>query len=91
MARFKVIKPYTMPLEEVRSAAQELASTLQAEYGIRYRWQGDRASFSRSGVDGELNIAGDTITLSVKLGMLASAFERPLKQAINNYLDEHVS
>jgi putative polyhydroxyalkanoate system protein len=91
MARFKVSKPYSMSREDVRSAAQELANTLQAEYGMRYRWQGDRASFSRSGVDGELNISDDTITLSIKLGMLASAFERPLKQAIHNYLDEHVS
>ena len=27
---------------------------------------------------------------AIKLGMLASAFEKPLKQAIQQYLDEHV-
>lgn len=91
MAGFKVSKLYTMTKEEVRGAAEELARELQSVHGLRYRWQGDTATFSRSGIDGKLSIDNERISLSVKLGFLASAFERPLKQAVTDYLEEYVS
>ena len=91
MAGFTVSRPYTMSREEVRDAAEQLAQALKTKHGLRYRWQGDCASFSRSGLEGKLSIDDDTITLSVKLGLLASMFEQPLKQAVNEYLDEYVS
>jgi putative polyhydroxyalkanoate system protein len=58
---------------------------------LRYRWQGDTATFSRTGIDGKLSIDNECISLSIKLGFLASVFEKPLKQAVTNYLDEYVS
>ena len=91
MAGFRVSKPYTMCKEEVRVAAEELANEMQSQYGLSYRWQGDTATFNRSGLDGRLSIDNDCISVSIKLGFLASAFEKPIKQAVTNYLDKHVS
>jgi putative polyhydroxyalkanoate system protein len=91
MAGFEVSKLYTMTKEEVRKGAEELARELHSQHGLRTRWHGDTATFTRSGVDGRLSIDNERISLSVKLGFLASAFERPLKQAVTNYLDEYVS
>ena len=91
MAGFTVSRPYTMSREDVREAAEQLASALKSKHGLRYRWEGDSARFSRSGLDGKLSIDSGTITLSLKLGFLASAFEQPLRQAVNEYLDEYVS
>ncbi len=91
MPGFSVSRPYTMSKEEVREAAEELARELKGQYGVSYRWSGDKASFRGAGVDGTLSIDGDMISLKVKLGFMAAAFERPLKQAVNEYLDEYVS
>ena len=91
MARFTISKHHTMSIDEVREAAEQLAQELKSAHGLRYRWSGDTATFNRSGIDGKLQIDEGEITLSVKLGMLASAFERPLKQAIQDYLDQYVS
>lgn len=91
MATISASRNYTLSREEVRVAAEELARELRSKYGLRYRWQGDTATFSGSGVDGTLSIDKDTIGLKIKLGFLASAFERPLRQAVNDYLDEYVS
>ena len=91
MGSFRVSKPHTMNREEVREAAEELARELKNRHGLNYRWQGDSATFSRSGLDGKLSIEEDSIELSVKMGMFASAFERPLKKAITEFLDEYVS
>ena len=42
MAGFRLTKPYTMPKEDVREAAQGLASSLERDHGVRSRWEGDK-------------------------------------------------
>ena len=91
MASFQIIKPYTMSRDEVREATEELARELKQRYGLSYRWQGDRATFRRNGLDGRLSIENGSIDVTIKLGFLASAFEKPLKDAMTRYLDEHVT
>ena len=91
MARITVTKPYSMSRDAIREAAEDLARGLQRDHGLRYRWQGDTATFSRSGVKGTLDISDDAITLSVELGLLASPFAKPIRQAVVDYLDEHVT
>ena len=91
MASFSINKPHTMSRDDVRDAAEHLAQGLKDRHGLRYRWRGDTAEFSRSGLDGKLTISDNDITVSVKLGLLASAFEKPLKKAVTDYLDEYVT
>ena len=91
MASFSISKPHTMSLAEIRDAAEDLARGLKDRHGLSYRWHGDTAVFSRSGIDGKLIIDAAQITVSVKLGMLASAFQGPLKRAVKEYLDQHVA
>ena len=91
MAGFSVSRTYTMSKQEVREAAEALAQEFATQYGVRHSWNGDRASFRGSGVDGTLDIADDQITVKLSLGFMARAFERPLRRAVNEYLDAHVS
>lgn len=91
MAGFNVSRSYTMSKEEVRVAAEELARELKSQYGLNSRWKGDTATFRGSGVDGSLTIEDDIISLKIKLGFMAAAFERPLLKVVNEYLDEYVS
>lgn len=91
MAGFKISKTCTMPKEEVREAAQKLASRLEKDHGVRSRWDGDTVYIKGSGIDGSLCMEGDRLDVSVKLGMLASMFEPTLRKEVQRYLDEYVS
>jgi len=91
MAGFKISKACTMPKEEVREAAQKLADQLERDHGVRSRWEGDTVHIKGSGIDGSLCMEDDRLDVSVKLGMLASMFERPLRKEVQRYLDEYVS
>lgn len=91
MANFKLSKPYTMPKEEVRQAAEGLAANLERDHGVRSRWDGDCVSIKGAGVDGKLSFNDGLIDVSVKLGMLASMFERPLRDEVQRYLDSHIT
>ena len=91
MAGFRITKPYTMPKEEVREAAQGLASNLEREHGVRSRWEGDTVRIKGAGVDGQMSFHDGMIDVSVRLGLLASMFEPVLRDEVNRYLDAHVS
>ncbi|GAB3318233.1 polyhydroxyalkanoic acid system family protein [Haliea atlantica] len=91
MAGFHLSKPYTMPRDELRAAAERLASRLEQQHGIKAQWQGDRVRMHGHGVEGELSFDGGVVDVSVKLGLLASAFQRPLKAEVQRYLDEMIS
>jgi len=90
MASLRMTKPYTMPKEEVREAAEGLAQKLAKDHGVRCSWQGDRVCIKGAGVNGELSFHDQLVDVSVKLGLLASMFEGVLKREIERYLDEHV-
>jgi putative polyhydroxyalkanoate system protein len=91
MARFRLTKPYTMCKEELREAAQGLAENLERDHGVRSRWEGDTVRIKGAGVDGQLSFHDGVIDVSVKMGLLASAFQGVLKKEVQRYLDEHIS
>lgn len=91
MAGFRLTKPYTMSKEDVREAAQGLATNLERDHGVRSRWEGDTVHITGAGVDGRMSFHDGLIDVSVKLGLLASMFEVSLKKEVQRYLDTHVS
>jgi putative polyhydroxyalkanoate system protein len=91
MASFRVTKPYTMPKEELREAAQGLASSLEQQHGVKSRWEGDTVRIKGAGVDGKLSFHDGLIDVSVQLGLLASAFKGVLQREVERYLDEYIT
>ena len=91
MAGFRITKAYTMPKEDIRAAAEELAESLSREHGVRSRWEGDKVKIKGAGVDGVRSFHDGLIDISVKLGLLTSMFERPIRNEIESFLDKHVS
>ncbi len=90
MGRFKITREHSMDKDEVRAAAEDLAQDLKSRFNINPRWDGDTVSLKGSGVKGALTIADNHVDVKVELGLLASAFERPLKKEINRCLDEYL-
>ena len=80
-----------MPREEIREAAQGLASSLERDHGVRSRWDGDTVTTKGAGVDGKMSFHDGLIDVSVRLGLLASMFKAVIRDEVQTYLDEHVS
>lgn len=91
MPGFRLTKPYTMPKEDIREAAEGLAENLRRDHGVRSRWDGDRVKIKGAGVDGELSFHDGLIDVSVRLGLLTSMFEGTLRREVQRYLDEHIT
>jgi putative polyhydroxyalkanoate system protein len=91
MAEFRITKPYTMPKDEVRQAAEGLAQSLERQHGVRSYWEGDTVRIKGAGVDGTMSFHDGLIDVFVRMGLLASMFEPVLKDEVQRYLDAHVT
>ena len=64
---------------------------IDAEFGVRARWQGDSVRIKGAGVDGEMSFHDGVVDVSVRLGLLASAFKGVLESEVRRYLDEYIT
>lgn len=80
-----------MPREELRSELDLLADKLADKFQLDCRWSSDDClDFSRSGAQGQVNITDDEVALTVRLGMLLSAFSGTIEQEVHDFLEEHI-
>lgn len=93
MAVIDINRPHTMKTDDVKDTAQHLVEKLEKEFGVKYSWSGNVVKFecAPKGVSGKLTVEDDSLGLYVKLGFLASMFEKSLRNEIDAYLNEHVS
>jgi putative polyhydroxyalkanoate system protein len=91
MPGFTIQRPYTMPPRALRKSCEELAARLSSDHGVRCHWENNHCLvFKGSGVNGQLDFADRELALTVKLGLLAAPFEKPLRARIVDYLDRHI-
>lgn len=61
---------------------------LSEKFDITYAWDGDAVDFSRSGLDGRIQLAPDELHLTAKLGFLLSAMKGPIESEVRRVLAE---
>jgi putative polyhydroxyalkanoate system protein len=88
MADIKVVRKHRLPVAQAKRIAQKTADDLASEYDLVSEWDGDTLKFSRSGVNGSMEVTGNEIRLNAKLGMILSAFKAKIAQHVEHRLDE---
>jgi putative polyhydroxyalkanoate system protein len=79
---------HSLPHAKARKAVQEVADKLAERFGFDYDWDGDTLNFTRSGVDGKIDLAPKSLRVTANLGFLMSAFKGPIESEIKRVLDE---
>ncbi|CAG1009352.1 hypothetical protein BURK1_03649 [Burkholderiales bacterium] len=87
MATISVVKKHHLPHAKAKSVAERMAKDLRKRYDLACTWDGDTCRFDRAGLSGNMHVAGDRITLDVKLGFLLSAVAQSIERAIHTELD----
>ena len=88
MAKINVERSHNLGREVAREKAEQLAERLAREYDVRYRWAGDTLEFKRSGADGRIEVAEDSVKVQLNLGLLLSAMSGSIKREIEEVLDK---
>ena len=88
MSNIDIRHAHSLPPRKARKAVQEVAEKLAERFGIDYDWNGDTLNFTRSGVDGKIDLAPQSLRVTAHLGFLMSAFKGPIEAEIRRVLDE---
>ncbi|HEY0333464.1 MAG TPA: polyhydroxyalkanoic acid system family protein [Stenotrophomonas sp.] len=88
MSQIDIQHPHKQPPEQARVAIEEAAQKLQARFGVRSQWQGERLLFNGSGVDGAIELLPGAVHVTASLGFLLSAMKGMVEAEIRRVLSE---
>ena len=88
MSRIDIRHPHTLPRAKARKAVDEVAKKLAERFDMECGWDGDILNFSRSGVDGHIELGPKDLHVHAKLGFLTAMFKDPIESEIKRVLEE---
>lgn len=88
MSRIDIRHAHSLPKAKARKAVEEVAKKLAERFQMDYGWEGDTLNFSRSGVDGHIQLGAKDLHVWAKLGFLTAMFKDPIENEIRRVLDE---
>ena len=88
MASIDIQHPHSKSPKQARKAIEDVAKKLAERFDMDYGWDGDTLNFSRSGIDGHIELADKGLHVSAKLGFLAAMFKDPIEAEIKRVLKE---
>ena len=91
MTDIRIRREHTLGLAKARKIAWKWAEEVEEKFGMECSvLEGefsDTVSFTRSGVNGELIVAGDHFDLHARLGFLLGAFAKTIEREVLDNLD----
>ena len=91
MPDIRIRREHTLGLAKARKIAWQWAEEVEQKFDMKCSVlegeTSDTVEFKRSGVDGELIVAGDHFDLHARLGFLLGAFSRTIEREIQGNLD----
>ncbi len=89
MSRIDIRHAHSLPKAKARKVVDEVAKKLAERFQMESVWDGDVLNFSRSGVDGHIELGAKEVNVHAKLGFLAAMFKDSIQQEIRRVLDEN--
>ena len=92
MANLHIQREHTLGLAAARKIAYQWAEQVEQEFGMECTYEegktSDTVTFTRSGVNGTLDVTKDGFDLQAKLGFLLGAFKDKIEGEIVKNLDK---
>ena len=88
MSKIDILHAHSLPMPQARKAIEEVAQKLQDRFQVDYGWEGDILNFTRSGIDGHIELQAQALHVHAKLGFLAAMFKDPIESEIKRVLQE---
>ncbi len=79
---------HSLTHKQALKAVEDVAVKLRDRFGMNHRWENDVLHFSRSGVDGRIEVTPKDLHVTAKLGFLLAAMKGPIEQEIRRVLGE---
>ena len=92
MAHIDIKKAHTLPLDEAKKRAEEIAKNMEAKFGIHWTWDGDQIAFDTpsgmaKGVKGSLTVNDKEAHIAIDLPLLLRAMKGSIEAKVREKLD----
>jgi putative polyhydroxyalkanoate system protein len=88
MSDIDIRHPHSLPAGQVRDAIDQVARKLEDRFEVATRWEGETLRFTRSGVDGAIELLESEVRVTAELGFLLSAMKGMVESEILRVLGE---
>lgn len=91
MSQIDIRHAHTLTKAKARKVVDVVAKKLAERFQMACGWDGDVLKFSRSGVDGHIEVAAKEVHVNATLGFLAGMFKESIEGEIKRVLGENFS
>ncbi|MDZ4812462.1 MAG: polyhydroxyalkanoic acid system family protein [Pseudomonadota bacterium] len=88
MSHISISRKHDKTMKQAHAAVNKVAKAITRKFSVDHQWQGDVLNFSRSGVDGHIELTKGMVKVNVKLGFLLMMLRAPIESEIERVLDE---
>ena len=93
MATIDISRPHTLPKDEAKKRAEELATSMQAKLNLQWRWEGDHIRFEApsgpaKGTTGTVAVSDSTVRVQIDLPFLLRMLKGKVESKVNERLAE---
>jgi len=92
MATIDIKRSHTLPLEDAKKKAEELARGMADKFGIDWKWDGntirfDATSGAAKGTKGEVSVSEKDVRVAIDLPFMLRVMKGTIEGKVNEKLD----
>ena len=93
MSTIDITRAHTLPLEEAKKRAEEIAQSMQQRFSIEWKWEGntihfDAPSGAAKGTKGELKVTEKVVRIAIDLPFMLRMLKGTIVDKVNEKLDK---
>jgi putative polyhydroxyalkanoate system protein len=91
MATIDITRAHTLPLDDAKKKAEELAKGMEQRFGIQWKWEGDTIRFdaptgAAKGTKGEVAVSDKNVRVAIDLPFMLRVMKGTIEEKVNEKL-----
>jgi putative polyhydroxyalkanoate system protein len=92
MATIDISRNHTLPLDDAKKKAEDLAKGMADKFGIAWKWDGDTIRFDATsgaakGTKGEISVSDKAVRVAIDLPFMLRVMKGTIEGKVNEKLD----
>lgn len=91
MATIDITRNHSLPIDDAKSKAEELAKGMEQKFGIQWKWEGNTIRFdapggAAKGTKGEVAVSEKNVRVAIDLPFMLRVMKGTIEEKVNEKL-----
>jgi len=92
MATIDITRAHSLPLEDAKKKAEDIAKSMESRFSITWKWDGDTIRFdapsgAAKGTKGELRVSAKDVHIAIDLPFMLRVMKGTIEDKVKEKLD----